>query len=70
VSTTLITFPGKAAIIAEPLGLALIIAPWNFPFCKPRPISFPIYKFCCRCAIVQISFPIYKVFFVVVVVVH
>jgi len=32
VPTTLITFPGKAAIIAEPLGLALIIAPWNFPF--------------------------------------
>jgi aldehyde dehydrogenase (NAD+) len=68
VRTTLTTFPGKAAIIAEPLGLALIIAPWNFPFCKPRPISFPIYKFCCCCccALVQISLAIYKFFCVVV----
>jgi hypothetical protein len=67
VPTTLITFPGKAVIIAEPLGLALIIAPWNYPFCKPRLISFPIDKFCCCCALVQISFPIYKFFCVVVV---
>ncbi|WOG84590.1 hypothetical protein DCAR_0103774 [Daucus carota subsp. sativus] len=32
VSTTLLTFPSTAEILAEPLGVVLIIAAWNFPF--------------------------------------
>jgi aldehyde dehydrogenase (NAD+) len=31
VSTPIIAQPGRAKIIAEPLGLVLIIAPWNYP---------------------------------------
>jgi aldehyde dehydrogenase (NAD+) len=32
VPITLIAFPGTAEVIPEPLGVALIISPWNFPF--------------------------------------
>jgi aldehyde dehydrogenase (NAD+) len=32
VSTPLHLFPSKSEIIYEPLGVALIIAPWNYPF--------------------------------------
>ncbi|MDR0712235.1 MAG: aldehyde dehydrogenase family protein [Prevotellaceae bacterium] len=32
VCTPLRLFPSKSRIIYEPLGIALIIAPWNFPF--------------------------------------
>jgi len=31
VSTPLVLIPGKSKIYAEPLGLVLIIAPWNYP---------------------------------------
>jgi acyl-CoA reductase-like NAD-dependent aldehyde dehydrogenase len=34
VPITLIAFPGTAEVIPEPFGVALIISPWNFPFCK------------------------------------
>ena len=32
VRDTLFSFPSKSHIIAEPYGLTLIIAPWNYPF--------------------------------------
>jgi aldehyde dehydrogenase (NAD+) len=32
VGTTLSVMPSKSRIIYEPLGMALIIAPWNYPF--------------------------------------
>jgi aldehyde dehydrogenase (NAD+) len=32
VSTSLAAFPGKSLIVREPLGVALVIAPWNYPF--------------------------------------
>ena len=32
VSGTLITWPSRSQILREPLGVALIIAPWNYPF--------------------------------------
>jgi len=32
VASTLAILPSKCRIISEPLGLALIIAPWNYPF--------------------------------------
>jgi aldehyde dehydrogenase (NAD+) len=32
VSTSAITFPAKAEIRPEPLGVVLIISPWNYPF--------------------------------------
>jgi hypothetical protein len=28
--------PGTAFVVPEPLGVALVIAPWNFPLCKPK----------------------------------
>ncbi len=31
VAPSITTFPAKAKIISEPLGVALIIAPWNYP---------------------------------------
>ncbi|PWW04454.1 aldehyde dehydrogenase (NAD+) [Hoeflea marina] len=38
VSTPLSNQPGRSSIISEPLGVALIMAPWNYPFylvCMP-----------------------------------
>ncbi|MCH5600116.1 aldehyde dehydrogenase family protein [Niabella ginsengisoli] len=32
VSTNLLNLPGKSYIMNEPLGVVLIIAPWNYPF--------------------------------------
>ncbi|MBO9591970.1 MAG: aldehyde dehydrogenase [Niabella sp.] len=32
VATNLVNIPGKSSILYEPLGLVLIIAPWNYPF--------------------------------------
>ncbi|WP_299862389.1 aldehyde dehydrogenase family protein [uncultured Hoeflea sp.] len=32
VSTPLVNQPGHSRIVAEPLGVVLIIAPWNYPF--------------------------------------
>lgn len=32
VSTPVTNQPGRSMIVAEPLGVALIIAPWNYPF--------------------------------------
>ena len=32
VSTPVNLFPAKSQVIAEPLGVVLIVAPWNFPF--------------------------------------
>lgn len=32
VSTSLINLPGKSYIMPEPLGVVLIIGPWNYPF--------------------------------------
>jgi aldehyde dehydrogenase (NAD+) len=32
VSTSLVTFPSRAEIRPEPLGVVLIISPWNYPF--------------------------------------
>lgn len=32
VGTNLLVFPAKAELRAEPLGLVLIISPWNYPF--------------------------------------
>ncbi len=32
VKTPLMTQPGKSRIVPEPLGVVLIIAPWNYPF--------------------------------------
>ncbi len=31
-STNLLNLPGKSIIVREPLGVVLIIAPWNYPF--------------------------------------
>lgn len=31
VSTTLVNFPSKSFVLREPLGVTLIIAPWNYP---------------------------------------
>jgi hypothetical protein len=28
--------PGTAFVVPEPLGVALVIAPWNFPVCKSK----------------------------------
>ncbi|MEB3336243.1 MAG: aldehyde dehydrogenase, partial [Leptolyngbyaceae bacterium] len=32
ISTPMVVFPGTAKICPEPLGVVLIIAPWNYPF--------------------------------------
>jgi len=32
ITTNLLNFPSKSRIIAEPLGVTLIISPWNYPF--------------------------------------
>jgi aldehyde dehydrogenase (NAD+) len=40
VPITLIAFPGTAEVIPEPFGVALIISPWNFPFCKLQDLKF------------------------------
>lgn len=32
VHTSLLSFPAKGKIIAEPFGVSLIVAPWNYPF--------------------------------------
>lgn len=32
VKTSLINFPGKSKLVNEPYGVALVIAPWNYPF--------------------------------------
>ena len=32
VSTNLVNFPSKSYVYAEPLGVVLIISPWNYPF--------------------------------------
>lgn len=32
VKTTILTFPSSAEIIAEPLGVVLVISTWNYPF--------------------------------------
>jgi hypothetical protein len=31
-----IALPGTAFVVPEPLGVALVIAPWNFPICKSK----------------------------------
>lgn len=36
---TIIAFPGTAEVIPEPFGVALIISPWNFPFCKLQDLT-------------------------------
>ncbi|XP_022936140.1 aldehyde dehydrogenase family 3 member H1-like isoform X2 [Cucurbita moschata] len=36
VQTTITTFPSSAEIVPEPLGVVLIISPWNYPFCNGR----------------------------------
>ena len=32
VATPLVAMPGRSALVPEPLGTALIISPWNYPF--------------------------------------
>ena len=32
VSTPMLLFPSSSKVVADPLGVALIIAPWNYPF--------------------------------------
>ena len=32
VSTNLFNFPSKSFVLSEPLGVVLIISPWNYPF--------------------------------------
>ncbi|KAH7295653.1 hypothetical protein KP509_27G059200 [Ceratopteris richardii] len=34
VSLPLVTLPGSASILAEPLGAVLIFSAWNFPICE------------------------------------
>lgn len=40
VSGNVTTFPSTAAIVAEPLGITLVISAWNFPFCTYTSSSF------------------------------
>ena len=35
------TYPSSAAIVAEPLGVTLVISAWNFPFCEFNNLSLP-----------------------------
>ena len=41
VAGTMSTYPSSAAIVAEPLGVTLVISAWNFPFCKFHNSSLP-----------------------------
>ena len=39
VRTSLIALPGRSYVVPEPLGLVLIIAPWNYPFQTADPAA-------------------------------
>lgn len=48
VSTPLHLFPSRSSILYEPLGIALIIAPWNYPFhLLMNPLVGAISSGCC-----------------------
>lgn len=34
VKTPIIAFPSSAEIVAEPLGVVLVISAWNYPICE------------------------------------
>ena len=48
--TPLAQFPARSFVVPEPLGVALVMSPWNYPFMLSSPSSTPSPRATARCS--------------------